>query len=55
MVEKDTSKKNKVSKDNIESSDDKIALTIMSFIVDILFSISVHISGGRLVCIIYLR
>lgn len=39
MVEKDTPKKNKVSKDNIESSDDKIALIIMSFIVDILYSI----------------
>ena len=39
MVEKNTSKKDKVSKVNIESSDDKIALIIMSFIVDILYSI----------------
>ena len=39
MVEKNTSRKNKVSKVNIESSDDKIALIIMSFIVDILYSI----------------
>ena len=39
MVEKNTSRKNKVSKVNTESSDDKIALIIMSFIVDILYSI----------------
>ena len=40
MVEKNTTRKNKVSKVNIESSDDKIALIIMSFIVvDILYSI----------------
>lgn len=39
MVEKNTSKKNKVSKENIESSDDKIALIIMNFAIDIFYSI----------------
>jgi hypothetical protein len=39
MVEKNTSKKNKVSKANIESSDDKIALVVMNFAIDIFYSI----------------
>ena len=39
MVEKNTSKKNKASKANIESSDDKIALVIMNFAIDIFYSI----------------
>ena len=39
MVEKNTSKKNKESKANIESSDDKIALVIMNFAIDIFYSI----------------
>ena len=39
MVEKNTSKKNNVTKENPESSDDKIALVIMNFAIDILYSI----------------
>ena len=39
MVEKNTSNKNKVSKAKIESSDDKIALVIMNFAIDIFYSI----------------
>ena len=39
MVEKNTPKKNKASKANIESSDDKIALVIMNFAIDIFYSI----------------
>jgi len=39
MVEKNTSKKNKVSKVEEESADDKIALVIMNFAIDIFYSI----------------
>ena len=39
MVEKNTSKKNNVTKESKESSDDKIALVIMNFALDIFFSI----------------
>ena len=39
MVEKNTSKKNNVTKENLESSDDKIALVIMNFAIDIFYSI----------------
>mgnify|MGYP003326099104 FL=1 len=39
MVEKNTTKKNNVTKENPESSDDKIALVIMSFAIDIFYSI----------------
>ena len=39
MVEKNTSNKNKVSRANEESSDDKIALVIMNFAIDIFYSI----------------
>tara|TARA_Y100001936_G_scaffold239207_1_gene271984 strand:+ start:1241 stop:1564 length:324 start_codon:yes stop_codon:yes gene_type:complete len=39
MVEKNTSKKNKVSKVDEESADDKIALVIMNFAIDIFYSI----------------
>ena len=39
MVEKNTSKKNNVTKENPESSDDKIALVIMHFAIDIFYSI----------------
>ncbi|MAC08377.1 MAG: hypothetical protein CML74_01070 [Rhodobiaceae bacterium] len=39
MVEKNTSKKNNVTKENPESSDDKIALVIMNFAIDIFYSI----------------
>ena len=39
MVEKNTSKKNNVIKENPESSDDKIALVIMNFAIDIFYSI----------------
>jgi ABC-type uncharacterized transport system permease subunit len=39
MVEKNTTKKNNVTKENLESSDDKIALVIMNFAIDIFYSI----------------
>ena len=39
MVEKNTSKKNKVSKVDEESADDKIALVIRNFGIDIFYSI----------------
>ena len=39
MVEKNTSKKNNVTKESKESSDDKIALVIMNFAIDIFYSI----------------
>ena len=39
MVEKNTSKKNNVTKVSTESSDDKIALVIMNFAIDIFYSI----------------
>tara|TARA_B100000927_G_scaffold148431_1_gene119749 strand:+ start:273 stop:596 length:324 start_codon:yes stop_codon:yes gene_type:complete len=39
MVEKNTTKKNNVTKENPESSDDKIALVIMNFAIDIFYSI----------------
>lgn len=39
MVEKNTSKKNNVNKESPESSDDKIALVIMNFAIDIFYSI----------------
>jgi ABC-type uncharacterized transport system permease subunit len=39
MVEKNTSKKNNVTKESLESSDDKIALVIMNFAIDIFYSI----------------
>tara|TARA_X000000368_G_scaffold196259_1_gene154880 strand:- start:226 stop:549 length:324 start_codon:yes stop_codon:yes gene_type:complete len=39
MVEKNTSKKNNVDKVTPESSDDKIALVVMNFVIDILYSI----------------
>ena len=39
MVEKNTSKKNNVTKENPVSSDDKIALVIMNFAIDIFYSI----------------
>jgi len=39
MVEKNTSNKNKASKVKEESSDDKIALVIMNFAIDIFYSI----------------
>ena len=39
MVEKNTTKKNNVTKENQESSDDKIALVIMNFAIDIFYSI----------------
>jgi len=39
MVEKNTTKKNNVTKENSESSDDKIALVIMNFAIDIFYSI----------------
>lgn len=39
MVEKDTPKKNNVTEENKKSSDDKIALVIMNFAIDIFYSI----------------
>ena len=39
MVEKNTSKKNNVTKASPNSSDDKIALVIMNFAIDIFYSI----------------
>ena len=39
MVEKNTTKKNNVTKENPVSSDDKIALVIMNFAIDIFYSI----------------
>ena len=39
MVEKNTSKKNNLTKVSTESSDDKIALVIMNFAIDIFYSI----------------
>lgn len=39
MVEKNTSKKNNLTKETPESSDDKIALVIMNFAIDIFYSI----------------
>ena len=39
MVEKNTSKKNNLSEVNEESSDDKIAIVIMNFFIDIFYSI----------------
>jgi ABC-type uncharacterized transport system permease subunit len=39
MVEKNTSKKNNVTEVSSDSSDDKIALVIMNFAIDIFYSI----------------
>tara|TARA_Y100000768_G_scaffold341152_1_gene285451 strand:+ start:288 stop:611 length:324 start_codon:yes stop_codon:yes gene_type:complete len=39
MVEKDTPKKNNVTEENKKSSDDKIALVVMNFAIDIFYSI----------------
>ena len=39
MVEKNTSKKNNLPEVNKESSDDKIAIVIMNFFIDIFYSI----------------
>ena len=39
MVEKNTSKKNNVTKETPSSSDDKIALVIMNFAIDIFYSV----------------
>ena len=39
MVEKNTSKKNNLPEVNEESSDDKIAIVIMNFFIDIFYSI----------------